>query len=164
MAKSDLFQEDTENTTNMISKSILAGAFFILGGELVALAQSAEAVVGTWYTTDQRGKVEIYSCNDAYCGKIIWLKEPNNPDGTPILDKENPDESLQDRTIVGLNILERLTFEGDGEYEDGKIYDPVSGKTYSCLMRLREDGNELEVRGYIGLSLVGRSERWVRTE
>ncbi|MEO0333732.1 MAG: DUF2147 domain-containing protein, partial [Bacteroidota bacterium] len=92
---SDLFQGNIENTTNMISKSILTGAFFVLGSGLVALAQSAEAVVGTWYTTDQRGKVEIYPCDDAYCGKIIWLKEPKNPDGTPKLDKENPDETLQ---------------------------------------------------------------------
>ncbi len=161
---SDLFQGNIENTTNMISKSILTGAFFVLGSGLVALAQSAEAVVGTWYTTDQRGKVEIYPCDDAYCGKIIWLKEPKNPDGTPKLDKENPDETLQDRTIVGINILEGLTFEGEGEYEDGEIYDPESGKTYSCLMRLKEGGNELEVRGYIGISLVGRSEKWTRAE
>lgn len=146
----------------MISKSILVGAFLVLNGYFISLAQSADAVVGEWYTTDQRGKVDIYPCEDAYCGKIVWLKEPNNPDGSPKLDKENPDESLQDRTIEGIEILSGLEYDGEGEYEDGEIYDPESGKTYSCLMRLKNGGSELEVRGYVGFSLIGRSEQWTR--
>ncbi|WKN43486.1 DUF2147 domain-containing protein [Tunicatimonas pelagia] len=148
----------------MISKSILIGIFLAFNAYAVSLAQSAEAVVGTWYTTDQRGKVEVYPCGDTFCGKIVWLKEPENTDGTPILDKGNPNESLRERTIVGINILEDLTYEGEGEYEDGEIYDPESGKTYSCLMRLKKGGNELEVRGYVGISLVGRSEKWIRAK
>ncbi len=145
----------------MIRKSIALTAFLVIIG-LAADAQSADAVVGEWYTTDQRGKVEIYPCDDAYCGKIVWLKEPNNPDGSPKLDKENPDESLQNRPIEGINILSGLKYDSDGEYEDGEIYDPESGKTYSCLMRLENGGAELEVRGYVGFSLIGRSEQWTR--
>jgi len=150
-----------ENTTNMTKKSIVLIAFLALIG-LTTHAQSADAVVGEWYTTDQKGKVEIYPCQDAYCGKIIWLKEPTNPDGSTKLDKENPDESLQNRPIEGIEILSGLEYDGDGEYEDGEIYDPESGKTYSCLMRLKNGGSELEVRGFIGFSLIGRSELWTR--
>lgn len=145
----------------MTRKSIVLIAFLAVAGSTV-YAQSADAVVGEWYTTDQRGKVEIYPCDNAYCGKIIWLKEPDNPDGSRKLDKENPDEDLRDRPIVGTEILRDLEYDGDGEYEDGEIYDPESGKTYSCLMRLKDDGSELEVRGYVGFSLIGRSEEWTR--
>ena len=128
------------------------------------LAQDAKAVIGVWYTADQRGKVEIYPCEDEYCGKLVWMKDPNGPDGKPRKDVENPDPALQNRTIQGLQILKNLEYDEDGEYEDGEIYDPESGKTYSCLMRLSEDGNNLQIRGYIGFSLIGRSEEWTRTK
>ena len=124
-------------------------------------AQDASDVLGEWYTEDEKAKVEIYQCGDNYCGKIVSLKEPNNPDGSPKLDAENPNESLRSRQIVGTNILTDLEYEGDGEWEDGEIYDPESGKTYSCLMELEDDGT-LEVRGFIGLSLIGRSQTWTR--
>ena len=126
-----------------------------------AQAQDASAVLGEWHTEEEKAKVEIYECESGYCGKIISLKEPNHPDGTPKLDTENPDESLRNRKIAGINILTGLEYDGDGEYEDGKIYDPESGKTYSCLMEL-EDSNTLEVRGFIGVSLIGRSQTWTR--
>ncbi|MEM9674734.1 MAG: DUF2147 domain-containing protein [Bacteroidota bacterium] len=145
----------------MSSKTIVLIAFLAVFG-LSTQAQTADAVVGEWYTTDQRGKVEIYPCSNAYCGKIVWLKEPTNPDGSVIVDAENPDESLRNRPIEGIEILSGLEYDGDGEYEDGKIYDPESGKTYSCLMRLKNGGSELEVRGFIGFSLIGRSEQWTR--
>ena len=126
-------------------------------------AQDADAIVGEWYTEENKAKVEIYSCEDSYCGKIVWLKEPKNPDGTNKRDAENPDENLRSRTIVGTNILTGLQFEGADEWEDGEIYDPESGKTYSCRLEL-EDQNTLEVRGFIGLSLLGRSQTWTRVE
>ena len=126
-----------------------------------ARAQEAQDVLGEWYTEDQQAKVEIYPCEDVYCGRLTWLKEPKNPDGTPKLDTKNPDASLQSRAIEGLTILTGLEYEGDGEWEDGEIYDPESGKTYSCLMEL-EDENTLEIRGFIGVSLLGRSQTWTR--
>jgi len=148
----------------MIIKSILISAFLSINIQYTMLAQSAEAVVGEWYTSEERAKIEVYNCGEAYCGKIVWLKEPNNPDGSTKLDKENPDETLRDRPIVGTNILQNLEYDGDGDYEDGEIYDPESGKTYSCLMRLKEDGKVLEVRGYIGISLMGRTEKWTKVK
>ena len=126
-------------------------------------AQDADAILGEWLTEEGKAKVEIYSCEDSYCGKIVLLKEPKNPDGTNKRDINNPDENLRSRTIVGTNILTGLRYEGEGEWEDGEIYDPESGKTYSCRLEL-EDQNTLEVRGFIGLSLLGRSQTWTRTQ
>ncbi len=126
-------------------------------------AQDADAIVGEWYTEENKAKVEIYSCESSYCGKIVWLKEPKNPDGTNKRDAKNLNEDLRSRTIVGTNILTALQYDGDDEWEDGEIYDPESGKTYSCHLEL-EDENTLEVRGFVGLSLLGRSQNWTRVQ
>ncbi len=126
-------------------------------------AQGADAIVGEWYTEESKAKVEIYACADSYCGKIVWLKEPKNPDGTNKRDANNPNENLRSRTIVGTDILTGLQYEGDDEWEEGEIYDPESGKTYSCRLEL-EDPTTLEVRGFIGLSLLGRSQTWKRVQ
>lgn len=141
---------------------ITAWSFFLLSLSS-GQAQEAKDVLGEWYTEEEKAKVKIYQCESGYCGKIVWLDEPNNPDGTAKLDLENPDESLRSRKIIGTNILTGLEYEGEGEYENGKIYDPESGKTYSCLMEL-EDADTLEVRGFIGISLVGRSQTWTRVD
>ncbi len=149
------------NSYRSINLTVVLGGILLACTSPYALAQSASDVLGEWYTEDQKAKVEIYQCDDNYCGKIVWLKEPANPDGSPKLDAENPNESLRSRQIIGTNILTGLEYEGDGEWEDGEIYDPESGKTYSCLMEL-EEGDTLEVRGFVGLSLIGRSQTWTR--
>jgi len=78
---------------------------------------------------------------------------------------ENPDEELQKRPIMGLELLSNFEFDGDDEWEDGDIYDPKSGKTYSCYMEFTDKTkNELKVRGYIGVSLLGRTTYWTRVE
>ena len=141
--------------------SVMIGAILFLATLSGARAQDASSVLGEWYTENGKAKVEIYACEDSYCGKIVWLKEPKNPDGTNKRDANNPDESLRSRTIVGTNILTGLAYDGDDEWEDGEIYDPESGKTYSCRLELKDE-NTLEVRGFVGLSLLGRSQNWTR--
>ena len=61
--------------------------------------------IGVWFNTEKDAKVEIYKCGDKYCGKIIWLKFPNNEEGTPKMDKNNPDDKLKKRAVLGLNLL-----------------------------------------------------------
>ncbi len=141
----------------------VTGAIFSLTALSNAWAQDTDAIIGEWYTEEGKAKIEIYSCESSYCGKIVWLKEPKNPDGTTKRDTKNPNEDLRSRTIVGTNILTALEYDGGDEWEDGEIYDPESGKTYSCRLEL-EDQNTLEVRGFIGLSLLGRSQTWTRVE
>lgn len=124
-----------------------------------AVAQNADDVVGVWLTDGGKSKVEIYKKGDEYFGKIIWLREPNE-NGKPKVDKNNPDDDLKSRPLVGMELLSDFEFDDD-EWEDGEIYDPESGKTYSCEMTL--DGNTLNVRGYIGVSWVGRTTKWTRS-
>ncbi|MEA3443217.1 MAG: DUF2147 domain-containing protein [Bacteroidota bacterium] len=127
-----------------------------------AIAQKpADRIIGKWYTEENKSLIEVYKKGDKYFGKIIWLKNPNREDGSPKLDKENPDEKLKSRTILNMVIMTGLEFDEDNEWEDGDIYDPESGNTYSCMLTLTSP-DKIDMRGYIGFSLFGRSTTWVR--
>ena len=124
------------------------------------MAQNADDVLGYWLTDKGTAKIEIYKEAGKYNGKIVWLREPNDEKGMPKVDVENPDKDLRSRPVMGLNLVSGFNFDGD-QWEDGEIYDPEEGKTYSCRMRLKKD--KLEVRGYIGTPLFGRTVVWTRT-
>ena len=122
----------------------------------------ADDVIGTWLTNGKEpAKIQIYKSGDKYFGKIVWLKNPAE-NGKPKFDANNPDESKRNQPLIGLVILKDFKFDGDDEWKEGDIYDPESGKTYSCFLTLK-DKNSLKVRGYIGISLIGRTETWART-
>ena len=149
-------------------KSLFTLSILFLATVLHVFAQNSkkesDEILGIWLTGTKKGKVEIYKCGNKYCGKLVWLKEPTYEDGSPKRDKKNPDEKLQGRLLMGMNILTGFEYDEDLEWEDGEIYDPESGKTYSCLMYIDEDDKgKLCVRGYIGFSLIGRTEFWVRS-
>jgi uncharacterized protein (DUF2147 family) len=134
-----------------------------LSGNLLAQDYKADDILGIWFNEEKDAKVEIYKENGKYYGKIIWLNEPNEPaTGLPKLDDENEDESLQSRPVMGLILVRDFIYEDDGLWEDGEIYDPKKGSTYSCYMKM-ESKETLKVRGYIGISLIGRTTYWTRT-
>lgn len=138
---------------------VLACALFLLTG--TAVANEADAILGEYYTDEEKDSiVEIYKDGDLYSGKIIWLKNPKNDDGTDKVDKENPDEARRNDPIIGLNLVKGFTYKGGSKWADGTIYDPNNGKTYKCKMKLQ--GNELKVRGFIGVSLLGRTTVWIK--
>ncbi|MCC6371479.1 MAG: DUF2147 domain-containing protein [Bacteroidia bacterium] len=126
-------------------------------------AADADRIIGVWQTGSGKGRVQITKYGDKYGGKIVWLKEPNDENGKPKLDKKNPDVSKRQATTLGLNNLLGFKSTGKGKYEGGTIYDPENGKTYSCVMTLEND-NVLKVRGYIGISLIGRTDTWTRVK
>ena len=107
-------------------------------------AAFAQDVIGKWKLEDGSAIVEVYKNGDAFNGKIVWLSNPNGPDGKPATDRNNPDSNLRSRQLMGLNMLSGLK-ASDGEYSGGKIYDPGNGKTYNCSMKV--DGKVLKVRG-----------------
>lgn len=124
-------------------------------------------VVGVWLTQDKDSHVQIYKVGDKYFGKIIWLQTPiDSITGKPKLDDKNEDKALQSRPIMGMNLLKSFAFDGDDEWEDGKIYDPKKGVTYSCYMEFPDNKNKdhLKIRGYIGISLLGRTVYWDRVK
>ncbi|MES2733611.1 MAG: DUF2147 domain-containing protein [Bacteroidota bacterium] len=136
-------------------------AIVVISSQCFAQA-NADAALGTWHTESQKSKVEIYKSGGKYFGKVITVRRTNE-DGTPLLDTKNPDAKLRSRKIAGTVIMKDFDYAGDNVWEDGKIYDPDNGKTYSCKMTL-VNKNQLEVRGYIGISLIGRTTTWNRVE
>ncbi|MCT4623716.1 MAG: DUF2147 domain-containing protein [Schleiferiaceae bacterium] len=136
---------------------ILLLILFSLNG----IAQKADDILGVWYNEEKDGKIEVFKKNGKYHGKIIWIKDNTNDDGSsPRIDVNNPDPMLAKRTIVGTLILHDLIWD-DYEWDEGEIYDPKSGKTYSCYAKL-ESKNELFVKGFVGFAVIGRSTIWTR--
>jgi uncharacterized protein (DUF2147 family) len=135
---------------------------------LHAYGADADTILGSWSTMDGEAQFEIYKCGTEYCGKISYLKEPNYPStekkglaGHPKMDLENPDPLLRTRSLLGLPLLEGFRYMGGNAWEGGRIYNPEDGLKYRCKLWL--DGeNRLNVRGYVGFSLLGRTETWVR--
>jgi len=113
---------------------------------------TAYQITGVYWSPKKDAKIEVYKKADKYFGKSIWLSNPRK-------DVKNPDLSLQARDVLGIELLTDFTYDNGG-YKGGKIYDPESGKTYDCKMSLV--GDDLKVRGYIGISLFGRTEIFER--
>ena len=153
-------------------------AAILLSATLVAVPAHADIapddVTGTWVTEqkepgDPFSHVEIFEKNGRYAGRIVWLSQPlyrddEDESGRPRRDRENPDEALRDRPILGLEIMHSFRFDdGDGKWVDGRIYDPENGKEYRCKVTMK-DPDTLEIFGYVKVGFVklGRNTRWVR--
>ena len=140
-------------------KRIILCAIALIMPFAAALAQD---VIGKWKLADGTAIVEVYKSGDSFNGKIVWLQNPTDSDGTPAKDDNNPDKSLRSRQIMGLNMLSGLKKTGD-EYSGGKIYDPGNGKTYNCSMKV--EGDVLKVRGSLDKKgLIGRTMDWFRVK
>ncbi|RZL63536.1 MAG: DUF2147 domain-containing protein [Pedobacter sp.] len=144
----------------MLKKASLFLVLFVLSVQV--FAQKKDDILGKWLNPSGEGQIEIYKRGDKFFGKLAWIKEPNNANGKPKTDEKNPTESLRNRPVLGLEILKNFIFD-DGKWIDGTIYDPKSGKTYSCKLSLK-DSNQLSVRGFIGVSLIGRTEVFKRVK
>lgn len=138
---------------------------FFLFVTVAAVQWVGNDICGIWWNKDKDAKIKIYSSYGKYFGQIHWMKNPlDSVTNKPKLDKNNPDVTQQKRPIQGLLILKNLEWDDDDqEWDDGDIYDPKSGKTYSLTCSLK-DKNTMELRGYIGISLLGRTDTWVRTD
>ena len=127
----------------------------------VAAAQGAN-IVGRWQTEGGKSHVQIVQCGPHLCGSIVWLREPNQPSGQPKIDSKNPEPGKRGQKILGLMMLWNFAkASSPNEWEGGRIYNPEDGETYKSTMKLRPDG-KLEVRGYVGISLLGKSQYWER--
>lgn len=124
----------------------------------------AESILGKWLTIDDATKkpksiVEIYRSGDEFRGKIVTLIDPPAPN--PLCKKCSGDK--KNKPIQGMDILWHMKESKPGrKWEDGTILDPQNGKTYDCMLIIKDDPKLLEIRGFIGISLVGRSQTWQR--
>ncbi len=140
-------------------RKLFIGMMFLFASLSAVVAQD---VVGKWKLENGSAIVEVYRSGDVYNGKIVWLKNPTEVDGTPAVDKNNPDSKLRSRYLIGLNMLSGLKKNGS-EYSGGNIYDPANGKTYYCTMKV--EGNTLKVRGSLDKrGFLGRTMDWFRVK
>ena len=149
-------KNQTSNKT--IHVSIKKSFLLILLSFLSFLNQAqtkANNIVGKYMVPSKDGAIQISESNGKYYGKIILNKDASK------LDLNNPDAEKQKRKVLGLNILNNFTFDSDDTWESGTIYDPKNGKTYSCKITQNQNG-DLNIRGFIGFSLLGRSELFTK--
>jgi uncharacterized protein (DUF2147 family) len=144
-------------------KIIITAALFAISmafATSVNAQSKADKILGYYLTYDdetgaEKSQVQIYKeSNGKYYGKIVWLKEPLK-NGKPKVDDKNPDAKLQNRAIIGLEMLKGFKYnESDNEWNDGSIYNPSSGKTYNCYINF-ESATKVKIRGFIGASWMG---------
>lgn len=148
-----------------MNKLFLFILFFLLAQFSYSQSKNdADKILGTWQIGSGKGRILITKYgNNKFGGKICWLKEPLDANGKIKLDVNNPDEAKRKNPKIGLNNLLGFVYQGNGKYEDGTIYDSENGKTYSCILELIND-SQLKVRGYIGISLIGRTDVWSRVK
>lgn len=139
---------------------LFVGLLFHSYGSMAA--ENPDAIVGFWKTGEGNAMVKIYKNGNKYQGRVVWLKEPIDPEtGKAKLDKNNADAAAQTKPVLGLINIWGFVPKGDNVWDDGNIYDPKNGNTYSSTMKLI-NANTLEVRGYIGVSIIGRTDTWTR--
>ncbi|AUB81044.1 DUF2147 domain-containing protein [Candidatus Thiodictyon syntrophicum] len=136
-----------------------------------AALSAAPAPVGYWLVQEGTSVVRIEESGGKLGGRIVWLKEPNYPagdargrTGQPKVDERNPDSAQRERKLLGLPIVWGFAPpDAKGVCEGGQVYDPRNGKTYSGTITMAGK-DRLELRGYIMVSLIGRTSTWARVD
>jgi uncharacterized protein (DUF2147 family) len=142
------------------------GFSIAIGLAAIALAATPVAAqsptpVGVWLHDNKRIEIEITPCGETLCGKLVWFKWPNNAQGLPLVDLNNPDSALRTRPLLGLIVLNGLRRTGANTWEGGNIYNPDDGATYAASMSMQDDGS-LRVRAYVLLRMLGKTFVWTR--
>ncbi len=141
---------------------ILLLSIFLVARTLASSQTKDPLELNLWYNEEKTAKIRIFKGDDdRFYGKIVWLKIPE-VGGKPKLDLHNPDKAKRNDPIYGLLLLRGFKKDRAYEYGDGTIYDPKNGKTYSCKITHRD--GKLDVRGFVGFSLFGRTTTWTKAD
>jgi uncharacterized protein (DUF2147 family) len=147
-----------------MKRSLVLSAAATLSLVSMAVFANPAPVTGQWKTVDEKGAetgvIEIYEQGGKVFGKLVSVKEPLDAQGKPKLCNKCSGAD-KDKPIVGLVILKGLSADGD-EYNGGTITDPNSGDVYKAKIEAVEGGKKLKVRGFLGISLLGRTQVWLK--
>lgn len=147
----------------------------LAGGMTVVLAAAAQAdsrigvdeILGPWLTGKKGAVIEIYECGPdderELCGRIAWLRKPYTDDGKLKRDPKNPDPSVRDRPLCGIEVFTGLKRNDKDTWAFGRVYNPKDGRQYRAYLDANDDGT-VRIRAYVGLPLFGKSETWTRPE
>lgn len=134
---------------------------------------AGDILLGEWQPSNGLSVIRISKGKESkgqnpakYYGHIVWLKDKNNPDGNPRLDLNNPDESKKSQQLAGMTNMRDLEFTGTSKnlkWANGSIYDPKNGSEYTFKITMdKKNPNLIDGRGYIGISMFGRTDTWKR--
>lgn len=144
-----------------MKKTLFLCLTMLLGFTGLASAQKLSPL-GIWTNEEKKATFEIYQSGNKLYGKIVSLTVPTDlATGKAKLDSQNPDPKLRNRPRMGLVFMKDFEKDSENKWDDGTIYNPEDGKTYSCYMKVL-NANTMEVKGYIGFSLIGKSQTWTR--
>jgi uncharacterized protein (DUF2147 family) len=118
-------------------------------------------VQGVWIDAKGEGAVEIAPCGEKLCGKIVWVKDPNDKNGKPLVDLFNPEPAKKKRPICGLPIIGGLIRQPDGSWDTGWIYDPNDGKSYDLEVTAKS-ADRIQIKGYMGMKFLNETFIWTR--
>lgn len=142
---------------NHVSTIIFCFLLFTSSQALAELAKG-DAILGVWLNAEQDGYIEIYKKAKTFEGIVVGGV---NPDDANRVDINNPEPDRRNQSLLGLIILRGFNFNGVNRWTGGQLYDPNNGKTYQGSLELIDD-DKLALRGYVGISLFGRTENWTR--
>ena len=123
-----------------------------------SFAHSQQKITGKWINEDNDAQIEIFQKESKFFGKIVWLKEPNQPSGKPKMDLKNENENLRKRPIIGLVILSDLMYS-KGKWINGSMYSPKNGMFVDCAATLI---NENELKLTLSKSVFKTTKIWKR--
>ena len=137
--------------------------FFSLS-QVVIGTEKTDSIVGLWSNEERSALIEIFKSENKFYGKIVWLKEPlDQKTLKPKTDQRNPQQKKRNRKIIGIVILKDLVRQNDNTWGNGTVYDPNTGKVYRSKVSISSDGLRLTIRGYLGISIFGRTAIWSRS-
>ena len=136
--------------------------FLLIFSSSVLAGVNADDITGLWLSEEKTGVIKVSKEGDEFVGHLVWIKKIATGEKKDVLDDKNPDKKLRSRSIQNLKMLYGFKFEDD-EWSGGRIYDPKTGKTYKAYMALKNE-KTLKLRGYVGISLFGRSSYWTRLD
>lgn len=146
-----------------LKKRLLPGIVIGLAAIAPPAAASSPDIFGRWVVESGKAVIELFPCGKEACGKLVWLQNPFTQAGEPKRDLKNPDPALKTRPICGLRLVSGLQMSDDGAWEDGTIYSTRDGKNFGVDIK-PNGSNALKVRGYVGVSLFGRTQNWRRDD
>lgn len=158
----------TTPTTKRITLMFAALALVAAGLALPSVAKAQATPVGLWKTIDdetgtEKSLVRIVEANGVVSGKV---DKALNPDPNASRTCNLCEDDRKDQVIVGMEIIRGVakSATSDGLWDGGEILDPQKGKTYKVRLTPIDGGSKLEVRGYVGMPLLGRTQTWLRVE
>jgi uncharacterized protein (DUF2147 family) len=141
---------------------VAATSIVVLSGATAGHAADTKSnVQGVWIDAKGEGAVEIGPCGEKLCGRIVWVKDPNDKSGKPLVDAYNPETAKKKRPICGLPIIGDLKRQADGSWDAGWIYDPNDGKSYDLEVTAKS-ADRIQIKGYLGMKMLNETFIWTR--